>query len=453
MRVVRIINRRYIEKMKQKMPVFWGCTFTHNYPFLIKSTKTLLDRMGMDALEVTGFGCCPDPIYVRAYGKDVAIALSARNLALAQGRGERLLVACNGCYNVLHEAASELEDANARGEVNAMLPEGLRYQGGLEIVHLLALLNSKLPILRTIIKNPLVGLKVAVHYGCHALYPTTVRDDDPTNPKSMDELVCAAGAISLDYESKLSCCGVPVGTFDREEADGILQKKLSDIKDAGADCIVTACPACFMRFDMLPAEFREYTIPVLHISELLCIAIGVQAEELFLEGHSTKIDPVLQKIAGPKNTEKGLVAKHFDRSELENHCQACREECTAAVSTRDTDKPFDPLAPVEALLEGRFYETIGGTEIWRCLQCGKCAERCPNNLGLKDFYARARELSMENGKTPRVIEDKIKMLEETGYAMPKRTGVRKRMGMESAPDLDSAEIRKILDKVRGGRKK
>jgi heterodisulfide reductase subunit B/heterodisulfide reductase subunit C len=439
--------------MKQQMPVFWGCTFTHNYPFLMKSTRAVLDAVGVAPVDVPEFGCCPDPIYVRAYGKDASLALSARNLAIAKKKGSKLLVVCNGCYNVLHEAKAELDDPVTRKAVNEMLPEDAKYPGGLEVVHLLSLLNSKQALLKTTIRKPLSGIKVAVHYGCHAIYPTAVPGDDPRDPRSMDDLVSAAGAISVDYESKLDCCGVPVAAFDKEEADAILHKKLSDIKKAGADCVVTACPACFMRFDMPPSELKDEALPVLHISELLCLALGIPATELFAEGHATKIDSLIRKIAGVKAPEADLIQKHFNCVELDSHCEACREECTAAVSTRNSDKPFDPLAPVEKLLAGKYYEAIRGEDVWRCLQCGKCIERCPNNLGLKDFYVKLRELSIAEGKSLRVIEDKVKMLEETGYGMPKRAGVRKRMGIAPAADLDSAPIKKILDKVREKRKK
>ena len=240
------------------MPVFWGCTFTHNYPFLIKSTKALLDSLGVEPAEVKEFGCCPDPIYIRAYGKESSLCLSARNLALAQRHGKRLLVACNGCYNVLHGAQEELENPMTRAEINSTLPQGTKYNGGLQVVHLLNLLNAKNPIIKSLVKKPLKGIKVAVHYGCHAIYPPAVSSDDPRDPRSMDDLVTVTGATSVDYESKVDCCGIPVISFDKEEGDAMLLKKLADIKKAGADCVVTACPACFMRFDMLPPELKEY---------------------------------------------------------------------------------------------------------------------------------------------------------------------------------------------------
>ncbi len=433
--------------MKRKMPVFWGCTFTHNYPFLINSTRIMLEHLGIEAVEIENFSCCPDPVYVKAYGKDVQLALSARNLTLAERRYNELLVVCNGCFNILHGAERELKDYKLREKVNSLLPGDVRYEGKIRVTHILDALTSQLPVIKTLIKRPLKGLKVAVHYGCHALYPTAVSGDNPANPTSMDEIVEATGAESINYEGKLDCCGVPVVTFDREEADQMLQNKFMNMKGR-VDCIATICPACFLRFDIPPAELKGLSIPVLHISELLCLAFGVSPEGLFFEGHTTKMDPVLDKLGLEEASGMNLLERYFDITELKSHCEACRKECTAAAITMNTGNPFDPLDTVDKLLEGGFYEVIGGGGIWRCLQCGKCEERCPNNMGLKDTFSRLRELAIADGKPPGTVEDKIRMLEETGYAMPRRAGIRKRMGIEPAPEIELKGIKHILDKTR-----
>jgi len=83
-----------------------------------------------------------------------------------------------------------------------------------------------------------------------------------------------------------------------------------------------------------------------------------------------------------------------------------------------------------------------------CLQCGKCEQRCPQNTGLKDMFTRLRELSIKKGNRVRIIEDKIKMLLEEGYAMPKRSGVRKRMNISEAPKIDATQIKGILKRAK-----
>lgn len=432
------------KKMREGTPIFWGCTLLHNYPFLMENTKAVLDSLEVKTIEVEDFSCCPDPVYVRAYNKDKHLAISARNLSLAERHGKKLLVACNGCWNVLSNAKKELEDKKTKNKINELLPENRRYEKEIEVEHIGGLLYAKLPIIKTLVKRPLSGLRVGVHYGCHILYPTATAGDDPRNPKSLDEVIEATGARSVNYESKLSCCGVSVMTFDSEEANRLLAKKLSDLKGK-VDCIVTACPACFMRFDILPQELRADAVPVLHISELLCIAFGM-LDKLFLEGHNVKIKPLIEKLDTEPSEEIRLLKEGFDSFELASHCGACSKECVAAAATKDSMKPFDPLNVVNSLNEGRLYEAINCEDIWRCLQCGKCEERCPHNMGLKELFAKLRELSLASGKKVKLIEEKIKMLEETGYGMPKRIGIRKRMGIPPAPDMDATEIKQILTK-------
>ncbi|OYT27354.1 MAG: hypothetical protein B6U97_01910 [Candidatus Altiarchaeales archaeon ex4484_96] len=188
--------------MEDKTPIFWGCTITHNYPYLMEATRKALEALGTKLDEYKDFSCCPDPVYVKAYDKKAQLALSARNLSLPRNKQKnKLLVVCNGCYNILHEANAELKDNKRRQEINGLLPEENKYDGNLRVEHALQEIYSSLPLLKTKVKKPLKGLQVAVHYGCHALYPAAVSEDNPENPASMDEIVRALGAESIEYET------------------------------------------------------------------------------------------------------------------------------------------------------------------------------------------------------------------------------------------------------------
>ncbi|MEE8402995.1 MAG: heterodisulfide reductase-related iron-sulfur binding cluster [Candidatus Hydrothermarchaeaceae archaeon] len=433
------------EKLKT-LPVYWGCTFTHNFPFLINSTRMMFNELGIQPVDIEDAGCCPDPVYLKTYGDNLNLALSARNLALAEKKGQEFLVPCNGCYNVLEGAHTKLKDLNLRARINDFLPEGMKYHGDTQPIHILQLLQSNLPGIKESVKNPL-DLKVAVHYGCHSLYPhPAVASDNPENPSSLDAIVEATGAKSIGYEGKLDCCGVGVVAFDIKESNNILADKLNNVRGK-ADCIVTACPACFLRLDAPPQPLKELSTPVIHISELLCLAFGISPEKLFFEGHMTDVSPVIEGLK-PSSEGLALVKKHFDYGLLSHHCGACRKECTAAVKSRDTESPFDPLKVVDDLLSGNFYEVLESKEIWRCLQCGKCEERCPNNCGLTELFVKLRELANAHEKPPRVIADKLTTLQKTGYGVSKRVGIRKKMGIDPAPEIDATIIAKIIEKTK-----
>lgn len=410
------------------------------------STRMMLDELRIHLTDIEDAGCCPDPVYMKTYGDNLNLALSARNLALAEGEGPEFIVPCNGCYNVLKGAYTKLKDPNLKAKINNFLPDDVEYYGDAKPTHILEILQTHLQNIKESVKVPL-NLKVAVHYGCHALYPyPAVATDDPHEPASLDAIVEATGAKSIAYEGKLDCCGVGVIAFDIKESNRILEDKLNSIKKH-ADCIVTSCPACFLRFDAPPQHLKELAIPVIHVSELLCLAFGVPPEKLFFEGHMTDVSPLIE---GLKIEQEGLalVKKHFDYGLLSHHCGACRKECTAGIKSRNSETPFDPLLVVEKLVSGKFYEVLRSKEIWHCLQCGKCEERCPNNCGLSELFVKLRELANVYEKTPRVIENKLAILQKTGYAVPKKIGIRKRMDIAPAPEIDAASIAEIIEKTR-----
>ncbi|MCW4053011.1 MAG: CoB--CoM heterodisulfide reductase subunit B, partial [Candidatus Bathyarchaeota archaeon] len=63
----------------------------------------------------------------------------------------------------------------------------------------------------------------------------------------------------------------------------------------------TLCPFCFVALDIgqiqMKGKFQEtYDMPVLHYSELLALALGVDPKELAPEIHRIKIEKVVNKI-------------------------------------------------------------------------------------------------------------------------------------------------------------
>ncbi|MFV1958647.1 MAG: GAF domain-containing protein, partial [Planctomycetota bacterium] len=120
------------------------------------------------------------------------------------------------------------------------------------------------------------------------------RDDGDTLQTHLEPMG-AALAAAQDLVGKLECCGVGVIAFDMKESNKILEDKLNSIRGK-ADCIVTACPACFLRLDAPPQPLKELSTPVIHISELLCLAFGIPPEKLFFEGHMTDVSPLIEGL-------------------------------------------------------------------------------------------------------------------------------------------------------------
>jgi heterodisulfide reductase subunit C len=325
------------------------------------------------------------------------------------------------------------------------------YDGKLKVTHILSTLSSKLIAINEAVARPL-GLRVAVHYGCHSLFPEVAVPSDATrNPASMDKIVEACGCESVKYDTKLDCCGVSIIAFEMKESNKMLQDKIQDIQGK-ADCIVTSCPACFMRFDALPPALKSMGIPVIHLSELMALAFGTPPEKLFFECHMTDVAPVIEKL-GASASELELVRRNIDPLLLESHCGACSKECKMAIKTRDSETPFDPLKIVDRLRAGNYHDVIKSREIWMCLQCGHCEENCPSNSSLIELFARLRELGLKDMENPpRAVADKMKNLKATGFGMPKKIGVRKKMGIDAAPEIDAKSVEEIIKKIEKERK-
>ena len=95
-----------------------------------------------------------------------------------------------------------------------------------------------------------------------------------------------------------SCGGCEISD---EIALDLASEKLANTTKAGADCITTLCPFCFVALDIGQVQLRSkrnetYDIPVLHYSELLALATGISPEELALKTHKIKIDKIIAKL-------------------------------------------------------------------------------------------------------------------------------------------------------------
>lgn len=217
------------------------------------------------------------------------ILSSAENMALAEKAGLDMLALCKCCYGRLKKAEFLLkENKTMWDEVNRMLAErGLKYSGKTRIRHFLSVLyhDVGMDTLRREISRPYKNLKIAASVGCHALRPSKITQfDDPVAPVIFDELVAVTGAESVDWVSKLECCGAPLMGFNDELATNLTQKKLTDAQKAGADYVCTACPFSHMQFDdiqkmMISRNGSDPLAPILY-AQLLGLSMGIDEKTL-----------------------------------------------------------------------------------------------------------------------------------------------------------------------------
>ena len=287
-----------------KVAVYWGCVIpTVQYGYEM-SVRAVMPHLDIELVELSDTSCCGTP--VQSVNMFAALYLAARNLAIAEKTGlDDLLLPCNGCYLSLSEAKHFLsQDDKLKERINeALKEENLRYEGSIKIWHTVNLLHDLVggERIRETVKHSLKSLKIAVHYGCHILRPSTLQPvDDSENPRKMDELVEWLGAKSVPYPEKLDCCGAMLLLSHPDAAFTFSGLKLKAVQDWGADALVVSCPSCQMMFDMRQKSAAATTgtklnLPLLYYTQLLGLAMDIPTERLGLNLNRSPVDDLLQK--------------------------------------------------------------------------------------------------------------------------------------------------------------
>ena len=277
-----------------KYAFFLGCIAPLRYPGIEKSTREACKALNIELVDLKDASCCPAPGVIRSFDKKTWIAAAARNLALAEKAGLDIVTICNGCYGSLFDAAHELHsDKKLLAEVNDILKEiGLSYSGKTNVRHFAEVLYNEVGVekIKAAVKKPL-DYKVAAFYGCHFLKPGKLKNlDDTENPHILDDIINATGAQSMPRNQKLMCCGAGGGVRAQfgEVAKKFTMTSLKNMKDSGAGYIVDVCPFCHLQFDATQ-KGSEYSFPVLHLSQLLGVAMGMSEKELGLGAHITPV--------------------------------------------------------------------------------------------------------------------------------------------------------------------
>ena len=284
-----------------KFALFIGCNIPARLSQYESSAKAVLKALGVEFVDMEEFNCCGYPL--KNIDHEAFVLSAARNLALAAREGLNIMSLCKCCYGGLKKANHLLkENVSLREEVNKILlnSDGLQYDGDIEVKHLLSILYHDVGIqaIKEKIEKSYKELNIATHYGCHALRPSKiVAFDDPVEPSLFDQLVEATGATSVDWDTKLECCGAPLLGINDDLSMDLTEKKLADGKKSGAQYLCTACPYCQMQFDTVQNRIRtvrgsEYQLPAILYTQLLGLSMGLKKEVLGLDMNRMPLDGV-----------------------------------------------------------------------------------------------------------------------------------------------------------------
>ncbi len=296
-----------------KYALFLGCTVSVKGLNYELSTRKVADKLGIEFVDIPEFSCCGFPL--ESIHHITAITVAARNLALAESKGLDIIALCSACTGYMTEVQKLFEEKKNTKELefinNKLKDLGYQYKGNVKVKHFARVLYEDFGVdkLKEFVKNPLKGLRIAPHYGCHYVKPSNIYDDfdDPIHPQSLDKLIDATGATPVFYRDKLQCCGGGILAVDEETPVKMVKQKLDHIKEKKADAMTLVCPFCSIMYDeyqsTVESKFEiNYNIPILYYPQLLGLAMGLDPKkDLAIKQNQVKVTPLLEKIESLRN--------------------------------------------------------------------------------------------------------------------------------------------------------
>ena len=271
-----------------------GCSARSTCAELNEATHRVATRLGLELTQLES-ATCTGARELRAIDPIGFFTLNVRILALAEREGLPLMTICNTCtLNLLDAHAAFVDDPELAQKVNgALADEGLRYSGRTRISHFLWVLYEDIGVerLRDLVVRPLNGLSVAAFYGCHITRPPQRYGFvDSRNNVALERLAELLGCRPIDYSGRTECCGFHTAAHDERVAIKLTGQHIKSARTGGAKVMVTPCPLCHTVLDGFQREIEKdmgekLDMPVLHLPQLVGLALGLTPEELRLDRH------------------------------------------------------------------------------------------------------------------------------------------------------------------------
>lgn len=293
--------------MPIKFALYPGCAAKGATPELYQSTMAIIGRLGIEVVELAAASCCGAGVIAEA-DPEAALALNARTFAQAEQLGLDVMTICGTCQGVMSAANKRLkQEPGLLDRINTLLkPEGLTYRGTVQVKHLLWIIVRDIGLqeLRRQVRVPFKDFRVAPFYGCYILRPSwDLGFDDPENPTSLERVIQAVGGDTVTYAGRTKCCGFPIILEKEPIAVAMAGANLKEAKDQGADFMVTPCPLCHMSLDIYQeragkAVGARLDLPILHLPQLIGLAMGIPAQDLGLIHHLIPVDSIVKRMNG-----------------------------------------------------------------------------------------------------------------------------------------------------------
>jgi heterodisulfide reductase subunit B2 len=275
--------------MDKVFAYFPGCSLATSAKENNTSLIGVCRRLGVQLEELEDWSCCGSSS-AHSIDRELADKLAMRNLSLVPP-GRTLLTACPSCHLRLRHAQHRLHTAEAshqdyqRWFDRAVDPS-------LHIIHFFELLDqidwsAAAPDAR----ERLHGLMFAPYYGCMLARPPAMRREKNYHGL-MERVLARLGATPVRWAYASRCCGTFLSVVRPDVVTPMVRAIIADAAQNGAECLVTACAMCHLNLEVRSVNGKS--LPIFHFSEILALALGEGAPDLFFERHLIDPRPLLR---------------------------------------------------------------------------------------------------------------------------------------------------------------
>lgn len=275
-----------------------GCALKRTAIDYDESFLSVAYSLGIEIKEMKGWACCGATV-AKSVSHELAERLPLRALTSADQEQMDLLTLCPSCHVNHRQAARRLEgDDTARDALSIRSVPKVR-----QLLEVLAVDVGAEKIKASIVRS-LQGIRIVPYYGCLVARPFPLGGNDSIeNPRMMENLIEATGAEPLFFPYKTDCCGGGIFLSKEKTALKLSATILKEAASLSPDCLVVACPLCHFMLDAKQRVIekeggKKIEIPVLYITQLLGLAMGIAAEKLGLQRLITSPRQLLRTI-GP----------------------------------------------------------------------------------------------------------------------------------------------------------
>jgi heterodisulfide reductase subunit B len=272
---------------------FPGCSLHATAREYDQSIRALADMLGLELREIEGWCCC-GATPAHALDPQSAEVLGLWNLAHAARTGkDPLLTGCAACFSHLRAAREEVAAHPEAAGARSSSLFGMPVDPAIEVLHIAQVLAGPEvgDRIRAKAGHGLGGLKVACYYGCLLTRPRGPGAvDDAEDPRILEDLARLAGAEPVPFPLRLDCCGASMALPRPDIVRDLSGRILEMARERGARALVVACPLCHSNMDFQQAAIArqkgfDFRLPVLYVTQLVGLALGLSPERLGLNRH------------------------------------------------------------------------------------------------------------------------------------------------------------------------